>query len=365
MRLFLLLALMTLAPMPATAEPVEIYASFGKRGQGWLFGSARDGRCWIALPRHVAGPEEEPQLLPFVFADRRGRSGQSLDPIPVEAVPGAVEAAAGHSDLAFAPVAPGARAPGGCNSRLGLAPRLYAIMLRQTGQLSLITLQGGSAAMFLVEIIRSANDADEGATMLLRASNSSDNRYLIGGLSGSVALMFHEEQAHPGAMVLKVNKTDATAIALRFDRIASAFDIVEAHVAGSAPPTEVADVVATLSGLLGQLDPGAAPLERITGKGGCWRLGIAPGERRVDLMLAVPPGQRVEWLQASLPKDCGAPSVALLDIRWPGAGWQMLTGTCHVTYPDAVDPCRVGRTGPFDLRLRVDGNAAIGRISLE
>lgn len=365
MRHFLLMLLMTLAPFLAAAEPVEIHASFGKRGQGWLFGSARDGRCWIALPRHVAGPEEEPQLLPFVFADRQGRSGQSLDPIPVAAVPGAVEAAAGHSDLAFAPVAPGARAPGGCNSRLGLAPRLYAIMLQKTGQLGLITLQGGSAAMFTVRITRLSNDADEGALMLLRASDPSDDGYLIGGLSGSVALMLHEGQPHPGAMVLKVNKTNATATALRFDRIASAFDMVEAHLAGSAPPTEVADVRAALGGLLGQLEPGAAPLERITGTGGCWRLGLVPGKQRVELMLAVPQGQRVEWLQASLPEDCGAPSAALLDIRWPGAGWQMLTGRCHVTYPDAVEPCRVGRTGPFDLRLRIDGDAAIGRISLE
>ena len=368
MPLRLLLALLILVPLSARAEPVEIRADFGQRGQGWLFGSARDGRCWIALPRHVLGPEDTPDPAPFVFDDRRGRSGQSLDPIPVAAVPGAVEAAAGQTDLAFAPVAPGTRAPGECRSRLGLVPRMYAIMLPRTRQLDLDTLQGGSTARFPVEITRSTNDADEGATMLLRPMNPSDNRYLVGGLSGSVASLLHDGQPHPGAMVLKVNQRDTTAIALRFDRIARAFDVVEAHVAGMAPPNGTVEVTAALSRLMGRLEPGAAPLEQITGEGGCWRIGLTPGERMVDLMLAVPAGQRVEWLHASLPEDCGAPTVALLDIRSSGTGWQMLTGACHVTAPDVGAPCRVARTGPFELRLRLpaaDGPAAIGRIGLE
>lgn len=370
MRLLLLFALvlMGLTPMQARAEPVEIHADFGLRGQGWLFGSARDGRCWIALPRHVHDPDEMPDPAPFVFGDRRGRSGQSLDPIPVAAVSGAVEAAAGQTDLAFAPVAPGARAPGECRSRLGLVPRMYGIVLPRTRQLDLETLQGGSTARFPVEIIRSSNDADEGATMLLRPVNPSDNRYIVGGLSGSVASLLHEGRPQPGAMVLKANKHDKTAIALRFDRIASAFDLIEAHAAGTAPPTDTAEVAAALSGLVGQLEPGALPLERITGAGGCWRIGLAPGERRVDLMLAVPAGQRVEWLHASLPEDCGPPSVALLDIRSPGGGWQMLTGACQVTATGQAAPCRVARTGPFELRLRLPaagGPAGIGLIGLK
>lgn len=368
MRILLLMAALALTAMDAGAEPVEIRADFGQRGQGWLFGSARDGSCWIALPRHVLGPDDAPDIAPIVFDDRRGRSGQSLAPVAVAAVPGAVEAAAGQDDLAFARVAPGARAPGECRSRLGLAPRMYAIVLPRTRLLDLDTLQGASTARFPVEISRSTNDADEGATMLLRPVSQSDNRYLVGGLSGSVASLLHDGQPHPGAMVLKVNQRDNTAIALRFDRIASAFALVEAHVAGTATPTEAAEVVTTLAGLVGQLEPGAHPVERITGEGGCWLIGIVPGERTIDLMFAVPAGQRVEWLRASLPEDCGPPVVAMLDIRSPGGGWQMLTGACHVTAPEAVSPCRVARTGPFELRLRLpatDGPAAIGRIGLE
>lgn len=374
MRLVACLVLLLLIPVSGHAEPVEIRADFGQRGQGWLFGSVRDGRCWIALPRHVLGPAEMADPGPFVFDDRRGRSGQSLAPIPVAAVPGAVAAAAGQVDLAFAPVAPGARAPGECQGRLGLAPRMYGIVLARSRDLDLETLQGGSTAMFQVEIIRASNDAAAGATVLLRARNPSDNRYLVGGLSGSVASLLHEGRTYPGAMVLKVDPRDARAIALRFDRIAAAFDVVEAHVAGRATPAPAADIAGTLSGLLGQLEPGAAPLEQVTGTGGCWRIGLAPGQRRVDLMLLVPAGQRVEWLRASLPSDCGAPSVALLEIRHPGGGWQLLTGACPVTHqaesqgggpPDAASPCRVARTGPFELRLRLPGPAALGRISLD
>lgn len=362
------LILLAVPAGPAGAEPVEIRADFNQRGQGWLFGSPRDGRCWIALPRHVLAPEDVPEVEPFVFDDRRGRSGQSLMPIPVATVPGAVEAAAGQTDLAFVPVAAGARAPGECRSRLGLVPAMYRIVLPRTRQLDLDTVQDSSTARFPVGIVRSTNDADEGAILLLRPMNEADYRYLTGGLSGSVASLLHDGQPYPGAMVLKANRRENVALSLRFDRIADAFALVEAHGAGAATPAPSAGIAATLAGLVGQLEAGAAPLDQMTGKGGCWRIGLAPDTRMVDLMLAVPGGQRVEWLRASLPADCGAASTAILEYRSAGSGWQMLTGACQVTEPGTDAPCRIGHTGPFELRLRLPasaGPAAIGAIRFE
>lgn len=364
MRLLLLLAGLIVAGMQALAEPVEIRADFGDRGQGWLFGSGRDGRCWVALPRHVLGPEP----TSFVFDDRRGRSSQSLTPIPIAEVPGAVEAAAGQSDLAFAPVAAGARAPGECRSRLGLVPRMYGIVLPRLHSLDLDTLQGASTARFPVRVIRSTNDADEGATMLLRPVEDADNAYLVGGLSGSVASLLHEGTPHPGAMVLKANRADNTVTALRFDRIASAFALVEAYHLGAGTPAVPDKVAVTLAGLVGQLEPGAEPLEQLLAQGGCWRIGAAPGERVAHLMLAVPPGSRVEWLHASLSGDCGPPFQALLDIRSPGGGWNMLSGACQIGPAETGPRCRVARTGPFELRLRLPaagGPAMIGAVGLE
>lgn len=363
LRALLVAALLAVPGTQAAAEPVEIRADFGDRGQGWLFGSGHDGRCWIALPRHVLGADP----APFVFDDRRGRSGQSLAPITVAEVPGAVEAAAGQQDLAFAPVAAGARAPGECHSRLGLAPGMYRIVLPRLRQMDLGTLQGASTARFPVEITRATNDADEGATMLLRPVNAADNAYLVGGLSGSVASLLHDGQPHPGAMVLRANRADNTVLALRFDRIASAFALVEAHLAGGPAPSVTTEVGGQLAGVVGQLEPGAAPLERITAEGSCWHIRAVPGSRVVDIMLAVPEGSRVEYLRASLPEDCGTPSQALLDIRSAGGGWNMLSGACPVA-ADGAAACRVARTGPFELRLRLpatEGPAAIGAIRLE
>lgn len=203
--------------------------------------------------------------------------------------------------------------------------------------------------------------------MLLRPVNPADNVYLVGGLSGSVASLLHDGQTHPGAMVLRADRAKNTVQALRFDRIASAFALVEAHLDGEPAPVTATEIGAELVGVLGQIEPDAAPLEQLTTEGGCWHIRAVPGSPTVDVIIAVPEESRVEYLRASLPRDCGPPVQALLDIRRAGDGWNMLSGACPVSV-DGTVACRVARTGPFELRLRLnatDGPAAIGAIRLE
>ncbi|KGJ03619.1 hypothetical protein SAMN04487972_11935 [Paracoccus halophilus] len=360
--------ILILLPGALLAEPVQIRAGFGERGQGWLFGSPRDGRCWLALPLHVIAPDGAQEPAAFVFDDTLGRSGQSDRPIPVGAVPGAVEAAAGATDLAFAPVGSGARLKDACNSRLGLAEGLFRITLPQAGAFVIRTVQDATTASFPAELKRMVNGEDQGAVMLLAPRDQADLRYLKGGISGAVATMDHQGQEVPAAMVLQVLPDSDTMRALRFDRIAAAFALVEAHLRGQAPQAPQAEVAHQVEAILGRLEPGAPPLARLSsGQGGCWRIAAAPGERRVDIVISIPEGQRIETLRASVTEDCGPPSAALLEMRWPGGGWRTLSTQCPIS-ADGAASCAVRRSGPMDLRLRLDpgeGGVAIGAIALE
>lgn len=353
----------------AGAEPVQIRAAFGETGQGWLFGSPRDGRCWLALPLHVVAAGGA-QPSGFAFDDIQGRSAQSAPPIAVASVPGAVEAAAGATDLAFAPVTSGGRRQGDCNSRLGLSPGLYALVLPRIASLQLRAVQGATTASFPVEMARSLNGGDQGALLLLRPRDERDLRYLKGGLSGGVAVFDYEGQVLPGAMILQVAPDSDTLRALRFDRIAAAFALVEAAAKGGAPakPAAAGAVAHRIESVLGRLEADAPPLAQLTApQGGCWRIGLAPGARRVEIVLSIPEGQRVEALRASVPPDCGGTSAAQLDMRRQGRGWSTLSTSCPVS-ADGTAACRVGRNGPLELRLSLPASgteAAIGALALE
>lgn len=354
---------------PLVAEPVQIRAAYGETGQGWLFGSPRDGRCWLALPLHVVAPEGASDGAgAFAFDDLQGRSAQSGPAIAVASVPGAVEAAAGATDLAFAPVTSGSRRQGECNSRLGLAAGMYRIVLPRTQVMQLRAVQGATTASFPVEMARSLNGDDQGALVLLRPRDERDLRYLKGGLSGAVAMLDHEGQSLPAAMILQVAPDSDTLRALRFDRIAAAFALIEAEASGASPARPPAAVAHAIETVIGRLEADAPPLGRLTsGQGGCWRIGPAPGARRVEIVLSIPKGQRVEGLRAVVPAECGAPSMAQLDMRRPGGGWNTLSTACPVS-ADGAAACRVGRNGPMELRLGLPapaGPAAIGALALE
>jgi hypothetical protein len=103
-------------------------------GHGFVFGSAKDGSCWLATPAHVLRTSQG-DLRGDVLRDARGRSGVAVDPIQPDA----------KVDLAFARVS---GLGGQCLDRL--PTRKLASLLEAGGQarLNLIdSADGGARAM--------------------------------------------------------------------------------------------------------------------------------------------------------------------------------------------------------------------------
>lgn len=322
--------------------------------QGWLFGSRRDGRCWIVMPRHVAENSMTRALAPLSFVDERGRAGETGQPIDVASVAGAQAAAGGEVDLAFAPVAIG-RSDGDCPSRLGLPAEAYPQLLRSNPELSAMLNQRTSLQWLDLRLDRSTADAAGGVYLLLEATDPGIAALLMKGISGSVAQAVKVDGRPPVAMAL--NMPYGKVKALRFDRIRVAFDIVEGGmVSGPAAPAGV--VPFTVSGVEAVPAQGALLSNLLAGTG-CWN--AEPTDAGVvDFILDLSAGARAEWVWLVIAPGCGMPGATTIIQRRTaaGRGWQTFHD-CKVG-----SRCRVGLSGPQQVRLRIFSKVPVSLAGL-
>lgn len=360
--------------LPAGAETVFVNAAFGEIGNGWLFGSRSTGACWIALPWHVVGPMDQDKAAPFAFRDQAGRSGETGPSLRVTSVPGALEAASGVDDLAFAPVVAGRKA-GDCISRLGLPAAGYVEVLNASPVLNLTYMQEGATVTFGVTRHRATTDDAQGSRFLLRPLDQADAAYLQGGLSGATVLLDWQGNPLPAAMVLEVKPQEGMAVAVRFDRIRASFETIEASSThsspGSAPGAAVKDGNASeklgigfqITGLLATPAEGSAVLSAL-GADGCWCAGPPARAKTIEILMEVTDPVPVAEIRLRADPACGPATVLTLEVN-QGGGWNTISTACSLRAEPTV--CRIGVTGPVALRLRTrpaSGFMGISALSL-
>jgi hypothetical protein len=304
-------------------------------------------------------------LKPFVFETVAGISGESADPIGVADVPGALEAARGIDDLAFAKVVAGP-GPESCLSRLGLPGYAYDSVLRTAPEVAIFSLLPKSFGLFRAAVSRARSDAAGGGLVRLRALNRGDaETYFRQGLSGSVAEVAQPLGMQPFAMIIQVDEEPLAALAVRFDLIRNAFEIVE-----GADLRRVRAERAAAEGMPYRID-GFEGINRSDGIGPmslknpdlCWQViprGGAPAMRvQISVEDADDAIKGVSVIQA---EGCGvAPlPVAVEQRSGPESSWSLAAECDTVAALGDVPGCLLDLRGPRQLRIAIWGRGMIG-----
>lgn len=344
----------------ATAERVHVRAASGDVGHAWLFGSAWSGQvaCWLALPRHVVLSADRTKLEPFTFIDTRGRTGQSEQPIWIGEVDGAVDAAGGANDLAFARVFAG---PSQCLSRLGPPSYVYSSLLNTLETLDVWSLSEGSYGQFRLRPIR-VQTSDGGGLVRLKPEAGGE-MYLAQGLSGAVATVVHAGSAVPFAMITEVENDAAEARGLRFDRVRAAFEKVEVFAKANALVQQIrTDGVPFEFGEISAMTISGGPLS-LGASGECWALAPAGGKRTIDLTLTVDVDTALTGTTVSAGHcHAGGGGRYVIEQKALGASsWTPVADCSIAPEMDETPTCLFDLRAPRQLRFRIIGN---GEISL-
>ncbi len=359
-----------LAAGGASAERVFVSAADGEQGHGWLFGSAGGGElaCWVALPLHVAEIDETGEARPVVFETVGGVGGETGDPIPVAGVAGAMEAAGGVADLAFAPVAAGPR-PEDCRSRLGLPAFTYETVLRAVPDLAVFNLLPKSYGPFEATVVSGRSESAGGGLLKLAARDPADGvRHIAKGISGAVAEVRYAAGIHLFAMILEATPEDPPlALALRFDRIRAAFEVVERGGSTGGVVQAGAGIPFRIDGFEGKVEPGGEGPTVLARAGGCWRVSPPDGGAVARLTITVEPaGGAIRGLTLVQSPDCDpVPRKVRIEQRSRSdAGWTMAAECLTSAAPGARPACLLDLRGSRQLRLSIPGPGAIGLSAL-
>jgi hypothetical protein len=364
----LALGLILTVVAPARSETVFVRSRGGEIGRGWLFGSAgvNPGDCWIVVPAHVVRSPETKALEPFFFSDTNGKSGESGDPISAGVENPATTAERDASDLAFARVSSGRR-DGQCLSRLGVPTFVYGNLATANPRLTVLSTLTTSYGAFEAVIKSGAVDQFGGAVLDFGITHEEDSSYLKKMLSGATIIAERAGQPIPFAMVIRVTEDQHGMRGLRFDYIRERFTAIEAADAArhrgirastEGVPYRVLDYKAI--DVTGSEGPSV-----LTRGGGCWRAAPSGGRRDVELSIELSDKlDRVESLALLQTEACnsGTHSFWIERRNDDRADWDYL-GRCESRLTDSP-ACRIGITGPGQIRLRIEAKGPIAVSAL-
>lgn len=351
----------------ARAERVFVHTASEQEGHAWLFGAQGQlaGECWLAVPKHVIEDPFSHEPQQFTFEDRTGTAGEAGVPILVGDVPDGLEAAGNIDDLAFAPVLSG-RAPGECLSRLGLPGFVYDGIIRRAPELTIFSLLATSYGVFQAVVAKARSDAFGGGVMDLRALDREDASYYFKqGLSGAVGAVERDDGMQPFAMILRVDPKTQVALAVRFDLVRAAFEVVEKQVAAEkraarATGDGVPYRIVSFEGL--PIGTGSGPSLLRDGES-CWRVAASGGSSNVAITVELADSNdMLSGLTLVHGAGCGDGPVALtiqqrVDRR---RSWSVAT-ECQTVAKESAEPaCRLDLSGPRQLRIVVAARKPVG-----
>lgn len=357
----LIVAVLVLFNNAAYAETVYIESKNGSVGSGWLFGSIKDGRCWIVTPAHVITSKETGALEPFRFYDGSDVTGQSATPFRLASVQKPTSRADKDADdLAFARVRSG-RADGACISRLGLPNHAYQYMLQKKNGFFIGYRFKTSSGTFSVNQTHRGVDAYGGAALDFTAADQSSVSLLRQGLSGSTVLAEYDGKVQPVAMVIKLDQKSDTIKALRFDVIKEKFD--KAPLPDDLSLRRNADdgyvdfdlVRASYLPIAGDSGP-----ESLQESNGCWRARAKGGERTVELVLAVRKrGTDASAIDIMQSAACGGESVKFWIDQHSTAESEWQYATSGITMKSGNVSSRVNGAGMREYRIKFQADKPV------
>lgn len=349
---------------PAFAERVLVETPSGEKGHAWLFGSR--GACWLAVPRHVIVDPFTSEPTAFSFFDQKGVGGHSLTPIPIDSVAGAKEAAGDEDDLAFAKVEFG-REAGKCFSRLGLNSLAYGTALRAGPDLTVFNLLPTSFGTFNTLVGGGGLGSKEGLLILGPLDEEQARKFLKRGLSGAVAEATIGGTIVPFAMVLEVSEESGTALALRFDRLRAAFDLVEGSLALPESEPSKGQLSYNLVALEGASVLSTETVSTLSEEGGCWRVTPAADGSRTALIVQVQPGDvAIRGVVLRQSEGCEALGARIsVDARvGTGDDWSKMADCRQASAGGSFD-CTFELRPPRQLRIVIRSESEAGFRSLE
>ena len=356
----LVVAVLVLFKNAAHAETVYIESKSGSVGSGWLFGSMKDGKCWIVTPAHVVKSKETDALEPFRYYDDTDVTGQSATPFRLASDKKPTSRADNDADdLVFARVRSG-RADGSCTSRLGLRDHAYQYMLQKQKGFYIEYRFKTSSGTFGVTQFHRGVDAYGGAALDFKADQLSTS-LLHQGLSGSTVLAEFDGKVQPVALVIKLDEKSYTIKALRFDVIKEKFDKGplpdDLSLRRNAEDGYVDFDLVPASYLPMTDDSGPESLQE---NNGCWRAAAKGGERTVELVLAVrKPGTDASAIDIMQSAACGGKPVKFwIDQRaTTESEWQYATSGITVESGNVSN--RVNGAGMREYRIKFQADKPV------
>lgn len=351
---------------PAQAEPVAIETPDHGKRQGWMFGSAVDGRCWLAMPNHLL--KRAPEAV--IFTDQSGNRGEAGPVLFIEGNADAMMATGGNPDLAFAPLRDSQKK---CLSSLGLPEFSYNAILKERPDLQVIDLLATSARLFDVSVKQVKIDEAGGRSIGIWPTETKAVESMTRGISGATATVVHSSGRHPFAMILAANEKREIGYALRFDAIRGAFSAIhrdwrlQQHSEKTRRSGTGYEISSFSAILLGD-KKGPSVLQKDEG---CWVVAAEGGASIVELIIRTTSEfDRVENIVVDATDAChpAAKNFYLEHRSEPSDNWVYL-GQCSVLQHDdtSLGNCRVGVSAEQEFRLRFPtngGKMSIGRLIL-
>lgn len=352
----------------AHAESVYIESKNGSVGCGWLFGSIKDGKCWIVTPAHVVASKETGELEPFKFYDGTDVTGQSAMPFRLASGQKATSRAEKEADdLVFARVRSG-RADGTCASRLGLPGHAYQYMLQKQNGFFIAYRFKTSAGTFAVNQLHRGVDSYGGAALDFSAVDQSSAALLRQGLSGSTVLAEYNGKVQPVALVTDLRPDRGIITALRYDFIKARFD--------KGPLPE--DISARRNAEDGYVDfdlvsasylpvAGDSGPEDLQEGNGCWRAAAKGGERTVELLLAVRKrGTDVSAIEIMQSAACGGTPVKFwIDQRASAdSEWQYAAAGMTVSSGNTSSRVNGAQMREYRIKFQAEKPVHIAKIRM-
>lgn len=322
----------------ARAETVLLNRGQGAYGLGWLF-QQQDGSCRIATPRHVI--EANGELLPADVLDRYGRSHATFNP---------VVATNPDLDLAFLEVRGGLSKEGCSPSRLSAVGVRTALDRMDDTTLAIATPFDRQ----IIHVERRAVSRDMDGGLIVAIGPRPGAPKLMQGMSGGAVMVDNK----PVAMLIEVDTSTGTGVALRFDVIAAELQKL-APPARPSPPSDGKAVIENLMVTHGELatrDGGVS-----TFLAGSSELVLVPQSERVGLVVSLAEPASIDTVTIAARADDVGQGVLIVEVSSGAAGF-VPANRCTITFSGTLHACSFSPR--FVDRVRITAPAQSSTLSI-
>lgn len=325
------------------AEPVYISTPRGGEGQGWLFGSPFDSKCWIAIPSHIIQLSPGGPLTEFRWRDRTGHEGLGIGPLLAGKL--LLDSQAGNAgdqlDLAFSPIS--GRSDLECPSRLG-----------RNNLTSLIAERPNVVVAMRLSMLDSpqhmrVSDFDH-TTLTIAAEDSAAQQAIDEGkgISGSPVLFRNPNGVViPVGLVIQTDPKQGIALAIRFDRVRRAFAQMQSEISSALEGSSRVSLYA-IDKVYGRSTDVKHGQEGLADDTQCWQVSPNQNNRSIDVDISIAPENTARTLIIRFDSRCGRMPDSI-HLHRPVADQWMLSSDCVLG--DTIASCQLNSTTISQVKI--------------